>query len=136
MTQTKQTNVRLSMMTRRQLDSLTELTGMSQSEVIQTAIDRMYQQENKMSNYIHVYLNTSEDTMMGSEGWNGYDEKDSVNAFAQQVEQEVIAAYPDAEVEVETHAVQRTVNTDIENAEDTVFAIVQDVYGSFEWLRK
>mgnify|MGYP000890636607 FL=1 len=88
-----------------------------------------------MSNYIHVYLNTSEDAMMGSAGWNGYDEKDSVAAFAKQVEQEIIATYPDADVEVETRAMQRTINTDIENAEDTVFAIVQDVYGSFEWLR-
>ena len=136
MPNTKQTNVRLSVMTRRQLDTLSEVTGMNQSKVIQTAIDRMYQQENKMSNYIHIYLNTSEDAMMGSAGWNGYDEKDSINAFAQQVEQEVIATYPNAEVEVETHAGQRTVNTDIADAEDTVFAIVQDVYGAFNWLRR
>ena len=85
MTNTKQTNVRLSVMTRRQLDTLSEVTGMNQSKVIQTAIDRMYQQENKMSNYIHIYLNTSEDAMMGSAGWNGYNEKDSITVVVPKV---------------------------------------------------
>jgi hypothetical protein len=84
-----------------------------------------------MSNYIHINLNTNEDAI-----WNGYDEKDSIAAFAQQVEQEVITAYPGADVEVETYAMQFGVNTDIAGAEDTVHTIVTDTYGSFEWLRK
>lgn len=43
MTRTKQTNIRLSVFTRQQLDTLSRITGMNQSEVIQTAIDRFYQ---------------------------------------------------------------------------------------------
>lgn len=43
MTRTKQTNIRLSVFTRRQLDTICRITGMNQSEVIQTAIDRFYQ---------------------------------------------------------------------------------------------
>ncbi len=43
MTKTKQTNIRLSVFTRRQLDTICRITGMNQSEVIQTAIDRFYQ---------------------------------------------------------------------------------------------
>lgn len=56
MTNTKQTNVRLSVMTRRQLDTLAESTGMNQSEVIQTAIDRLYQQEKQTMNANDEYL--------------------------------------------------------------------------------
>ena len=42
MTRTKQTNIRLSVFTRQQLDTLSRITGMNRSEVIQTAIDRFY----------------------------------------------------------------------------------------------
>ncbi len=42
MSNTKQTNMRLSVFTRRQIDTLQRLTGMSQSEVIQMAVDRLY----------------------------------------------------------------------------------------------
>ena len=136
MTNTKQTNVRLSVMTRRQLDTLAESTGMNQSEVIQTAIDRMFQQERKMSNYIHVYMTTDEDSMTGPEGWGEYNEEDSVNAFAQQVEQAVIAAYPSTEVEVETYAAKRTIASDIDGAEEFVVGIIEKVWNSWEWLRK
>lgn len=136
MTNTKQTNVRLSVMTRRQLDTLTELTGMNQSEVIQTAIDRMFQQENKVSNYIHVYMTTDEDSMTGPEGWGEYNEKDSVDAFAQQVEQAIIAAYANVDVEVETYAAKRTITSDIDGVEDDVIAIIGNVWNSWEWLRK
>ena len=45
MTNTKQTNIRLSVFARRQLDALCQATGMSQSEVIQTALDRFHQSE-------------------------------------------------------------------------------------------
>lgn len=45
MTRTTQTNVRLSAMARRQLDALCAATGMSQSEVIQHALDRFHQTE-------------------------------------------------------------------------------------------
>ena len=45
MSRTVQTNIRLSIMARRQLDALCEATGMSQSEVIQTALDRFHQSE-------------------------------------------------------------------------------------------
>ena len=136
MTNTKQTNVRLSVMTRRQLDTLAELTGMNQSEVIQTAIDRMYQQENKMSSYIHVYMTTDEDSMTGAEGWGEYNEKDSVNAFAQQVEQAIMAAYPGVDVDVETYAAKRSITSDIDGIDDDVTAIIEKAWQSWEWLRK
>ena len=45
MTRTVQTNIRLSIFARRQLDALCDATGMSQSEVIQTALDRFHQSE-------------------------------------------------------------------------------------------
>ena len=45
MTRTVQTNIRLSIFARRQLDQLCAATGMSQSEVIQTALDRFHQAE-------------------------------------------------------------------------------------------
>lgn len=45
MTRTIQTNIRLSIFARRQLDALCNATGMNQSEVIQTALDRFHQSE-------------------------------------------------------------------------------------------
>lgn len=45
MTKTTQTNIRLSIFARNQLDALCAATGMSQSEVIQTALDRFHQSE-------------------------------------------------------------------------------------------
>lgn len=88
-----------------------------------------------MSNYIHIYMTTDEDSMTGAEGWGEYNEKDSVNAFAQQVEQAVIAAYPGVDVEVETYAARRSIETDITGAEDDVTAIIEKTWNSWEWLR-
>lgn len=45
MIRTVQTNIRLSIFARRQLDALCDATGMSQSEVIQMALDRFHQSE-------------------------------------------------------------------------------------------
>ena len=89
-----------------------------------------------MSNYIHVYLNADSDAMVGSAGWDGHNEKDSIAAYAQQVEQEIIVAYPDADVEVETYAAKRTITSDIDGVEDDVIAIIETVWNSWEWLRK
>lgn len=60
---TKQvTSYRLSLLTLNQIDTLSEHTGQSKANVIQTAIDRMYQQEiNEMSTY---YIT---ETMLGDQ---------------------------------------------------------------------
>lgn len=51
------TSVRLPDMTMRQLTELIASTGMTQSELITTAIDRMYQQEKQNMNTIYTVTN-------------------------------------------------------------------------------
>lgn len=87
-----------------------------------------------MSNYIHIYLQTSDDAMMGADGWEGYDKTDSVKAFAQAVEQAVIDAYPGADVDVTTYASCNSVESDVA-ADDAILEIAQSVWSSFSWLR-
>lgn len=55
MTKEKVTTYRLGTMTLNQIDNLAESTGMSKANVVQTAIDRMYQQEIKtMQTYTNI----------------------------------------------------------------------------------
>jgi hypothetical protein len=44
-----QINIRASQLTRRQLEELIENTGMTQTEIVSTAIDRMYREEIPMN---------------------------------------------------------------------------------------
>ncbi len=89
-----------------------------------------------MSNYIHIYLRTDEDNLMGAHGWNGHDAKDSIAAFGNAVEAAVIEAYPGAEVDVTTYAARQTVDSDIAGATDAVPEIIDQVWSTFDWLRK
>ena len=49
MSKSQQTNIRLSVFSRQQLNTLVRLTGMSQAEVIQLALDRLYMSEEMYS---------------------------------------------------------------------------------------
>ena len=49
MSKSQQTNIRLSVFSRQQLNTLVRLTGMSQAEVIQMALDRLYMSEEMYS---------------------------------------------------------------------------------------
>lgn len=89
-----------------------------------------------MSSYIHVSIRTSEDNLMGAAGWGEYNEKDSIAALGNAVEAAVIDAYPGAEVDVTTYAARQIVNSDVSGAEDAVPAIIDQVWSSFDWLRK
>ena len=60
MTRTKQTNIRLSVFTRQQLDTICRITGMNQSEVIQTAIDRFYQTPEIYSQIVNQFKEMAE----------------------------------------------------------------------------
>jgi|CXWK01.1.fsa_nt_gi predicted DNA-binding protein len=100
MTNTKQTNVRLSVMTRRQLDTLTESTGMSQSGVIQTAIDRMFQQKNLKMKQIIVRQEATENGMFSGD-WSGVDMDASAEKFVDVLHAAIKEQHPDANVTVE-----------------------------------
>ena len=89
-----------------------------------------------MSSYIHVSIRTSEDNLMGAAGWGEYNEKDSIVAFGNAVEAAVIAAYPGAEVDVTTYAARQIVDSNVAGADDVVPFIINQVWSSFDWLRK
>lgn len=90
-----------------------------------------------MSSYIFVSIRTDEDVLMGSNGWGEYDEKDSVAAYGNAVEQAIIEAFPGAEVDVTTYGSRLSVETDIDAAtDDAIASIVNQVWQSWEWLRK
>lgn len=90
-----------------------------------------------MNGYIHIYLRTDEDNLMGSAGWGEYNEKDSVAAYGTAVEQAVIGAFPGVEVDVTTYGSRLSVDTDIDAAtDDAIASIVNQVWQSWEWLRK
>lgn len=90
-----------------------------------------------MNNYIHVYLRTDEDNLMGSAGWGEYDSDDSIAAFGNAVETAVIEAFPGADVDVTTYAAHDSVDTDIEGVtDDDIVAIAERVWNTWEWLRK
>lgn len=65
---TKQTGIRLPELTQRQLSALCESTGMNQSAVMVTAIDRMYQQENRTMTSNDEYLEVVEIYDMNASG--------------------------------------------------------------------
>lgn len=66
-------------------------------------------------NYIHVFVDTSEDAMTGSDGWGDVDEKDTVNKFGDMILEAVIEMFPNADVEVETYAPNQHTETDIDD---------------------
>lgn len=87
-------------------------------------------------NYIHVTLRTDEDNLMGSDGWGEYNEKDSITAYGNAVEAAILEAYPGVEVEVTTYG-RNNIETDVPAADaDTINAIIDQVWQSWEWLRK
>lgn len=55
MTKEKTTSYRLGQMTLNQIDTLATATGLSKANVVQTAIDRMYQQEIKTMTKKFIY---------------------------------------------------------------------------------
>ena len=90
-----------------------------------------------MSNYIFVSIRTDEDNLMGAAGWGEYDAKDSIAAYGNAVEAAIIEAFPGAEVDVTTYGSRLSVETDIAGVtNDDIAAITDQVWQSWEWLRK
>lgn len=86
--------------------------------------------------WMQVYVDTSEDALFGSEGPTGYDAGDSRKAFVSMVEAKLAAQLPDYESDVIEvgHPKRAIVSDDNEDVEATAETIVNEVYGSFEWL--
>ena len=84
-------------------------------------------------NYIFVYLVTDETTLLPrAVEWI---EKDSVNAYARQVEQALIERWTDVEVDVTAYAQRLSVETDVPDCtEDEVRMIIESVWRRFDWL--
>jgi hypothetical protein len=51
---------------------------------------------------ITVFVNTSEEAMVGGEGWGSYDPESSVSKFLARLESHLSRIYPDCEVTVES----------------------------------
>lgn len=73
--------------------------------------------------YIHVHLTTDEDSMTGSQGWDGINEKDTVDKFADLVQKAVIEMFPGVEVEVETYAPTQFTDTNIDGSGHGAYAV-------------
>lgn len=89
-----------------------------------------------MKKWMHVYVDTSDDALFGSEGPADYDANDSRKAFVNAVESRLAAVLPDYDSDVVevAHAKRAVVSDDNEDAEAAAEAIVAEIYGSFEWL--
>jgi len=89
--------------------------------------------------YMHVYVNTDENALFGSEGPGEHDADLSRKSYVNMVEGAVVEAFPDHDVDVVEAPHTRYIDGDFETSGDfddaaTAERIVNDVYGSFEWL--
>lgn len=86
-----------------------------------------------MTSYIHVYLPTDEDRLLprGSR----WIEKDSVAAYAQQIEYALAESFPGSEVDVTTYAASLVVDTDVDGVDtEVVRSIIEKVWATFDWI--
>lgn len=86
--------------------------------------------------WMQVHVVTTEDAMFGNGPTDGYDVDDSRKTFVNMVEAKLAAQLPEYESDViEVSWPKRAiVSDDNEDAEATAETIVNEVYGSFEWL--
>lgn len=140
---TRQTTIRLTPATDQQIDELQQSGFGTVADIIRIAIDRMSQQEktNMKSIYarpVHLYLDTSEDAMFGSETPPA--NADALRkTFVGMVEQELAEKFPELDVTVvEVEHAQRVIfpaddqDNDDRTAE-TMLHIIGKIYGDMEW---
>ena len=83
--------------------------------------------------YIFAYIPTDEDRLVPR--GTSWIEKDSVAAYAQQIEYALAERWPEAEVDVTTYAQRLVVDADAPGCdEESVRAIAESVWSRFDWL--
>lgn len=140
---TRQTTIRLTPATDRQLDELQSNGFGTVANIIAIAVDRMHREEIDTMNTAsarpaHVYLDTSEDSLFGHE--TPPENADNLRAaFVTMVEQELSEQFPELDVTViEVEHGQRIIfPVDDQDNDDrtveTMLHIIGKIYGEMEW---
>jgi hypothetical protein len=94
---------------------------------------------------ITIWTNTSDESMVGGEGWTVYDAEASTEEFLKQFANAVAAKFPGYEVEVEGTDYREEIEIDderdeygqhIDDDKDLINEIKHDIWESWKWLVK
>lgn len=87
-----------------------------------------------------IYVDTSDEAMVGGPGWEGYDPTESKSAFMDQVMDAALKAFPDAAITIKPTTHGTNVETDeLAQAPDLIEQVrhlINQVWERQEWYRE